>query len=84
MSLNFEHSIKANSVDSDQNCPPGLVCTVGHAILSGNLVYGVLRKLPYILFGLHHAKNCLRAYVDSEGPDQTARPHSLIRAFTIR
>ena len=31
-----------------------------------------------------HAKTCLRAYANSEGPDQTAHPRSLIRAFTVR
>ena len=29
-------------------------------------------------------EKCLRAYADSEGPDQTAHPRSLIRAFTVR
>ena len=31
-----------------------------------------------------HAKTCLRAYADSEGPDQPAHSHSLIRAFVVR
>ena len=31
-----------------------------------------------------HVKTCLRAYADSEGPDQTAHPRSLIRTFTVR
>ena len=34
--------------------------------------------------GPRHAKKCLRAYADSEGPDKTARMRSLIRAFTVR
>ena len=33
---------------------------------------------------LCHAKTYLRAYEDSEGPDQTAHPRSLIRAFAFR
>ena len=32
----------------------------------------------------HHTKPCLQAYADSDGPDQPAHPHSLIRAFTVR
>ena len=32
----------------------------------------------------HHAKLCLGAYADSEGPDQPAHSRSLIRAFTVR
>ena len=31
-----------------------------------------------------HTKTCVRAYADSEGPDQTAHPRSLIRAFAVR
>ena len=30
------------------------------------------------------SKKCLGANADSEGPDQTARPHSLIRAIAVR
>ena len=33
------------------------------------------------LVGPRHAKTCLRAYADNEGPDH---PRSLIRAFTVR
>ena len=29
------------------------------------------------------AKTCLRAYADSEGPDQHAHPRTLIRAFAV-
>ena len=36
------------------------------------------------LYGSSHGKTCLRAYADSEGPDQTAHPRSLIRAFAVR
>ena len=35
------------------------------------------------LFVLCHAKMCLWADADSEGPDQTAHLCSLIRAFTV-
>ena len=40
----------------------------------------------YTIFahGPHHAKMYLRAYADNEGPDQTAHPRSLIRAFAVR
>ena len=31
-----------------------------------------------------HAKMSLRAYANSEGPDQPAHPRSLIRAFATR
>ena len=31
-----------------------------------------------MLEGPHHAKTCLLAYADSEDPDQTAHPRSLI------
>ena len=30
-----------------------------------------------------HAKKCLRTYADRESPDQSAHPHSSIRAFTV-
>ena len=33
--------------------------------------------------GLCHAKMCLQAYADNEGPDQPVQACSLIRAFTI-
>ena len=36
-----------------------------------------------VLFGPRCAKAYFRAYVGSEGQDQTARSRSLIRAFTI-
>ena len=35
-------------------------------------------------YGSRQAKMCLWEYADSAGPDQTAHPHSLIRAFTVR
>ena len=35
-------------------------------------------------YGPRHAKTCLRVHADSEGPDQTAHPRSLIRAFIVR
>ena len=31
----------------------------------------------------YHGKMCLWTYVDREGPDQPAHPHSLIRVFTV-
>ena len=31
------------------------------------------------LYGLSHAKMCLRVYADSEGPDQTARSDQGLR-----
>ena len=34
-------------------------------------------------YELLHAKTYLRAYTDSQGPDQTARMRSLIRAFAV-
>ena len=37
-----------------------------------------------ISYGPRHAKTCLSAYADSEGPDQPAHPHILIRAFAVR
>ena len=30
-----------------------------------------------------HGKTCLWTYVEREGPDQPAHPHSLIRVFTV-
>ena len=30
-----------------------------------------------------HGKTCLWTYVEREGPDQSAHPHSLIRVFTV-
>ena len=36
------------------------------------------------LIGPRHEKTCLRAYADSEGPDQPAHPRNLIRASTVR
>ena len=35
------------------------------------------------LIGQHHAKTCLLAYADSEGPDQPAHPCSPSRVFTV-
>ena len=32
----------------------------------------------------HTAKTCLRAYADSEGPDQPAHLRNLIRTFAVR
>ena len=32
---------------------------------------------------MHNAKICLRAYVDSNGPDQPEHPRSLIGAFAV-
>ena len=37
-----------------------------------------------LLFGSYHAQTCLRASADSKGPDRSAHPHSLIRAFAAR
>ena len=34
-----------------------------------------------ISYGPRYAKTCLRAYADSESPDQIAHPRSLIRAL---
>ena len=35
------------------------------------------------IYGPHHAKMCLWAYADSEGPDQPAHLRRLIRAFAV-
>ena len=48
-----------------------------YAITNGNLC-SLLSYEP------GHAKTCLRAYADSEGPDKPAHPRSLIRAFIVR
>ena len=58
------------------------------------LLYFVVQKFYISFFGQYimhesiigprHAKPRLRAYADSEGPDQTARSRSLIRPFTAR
>ena len=34
-------------------------------------------------FGQHLAKTCFWAYADNEGPDQPARPYSLMSAFNV-
>ena len=39
-------------------------------------------KYEIIIIGPYHAKTCLGAFADSDGPDQTAHPHSLIKEFT--
>ena len=44
----------------------------------------LLSTTKILIFGPRHLKACLRANADSEGPDQTAHPRSLIRAFTVR
>ena len=44
--------------------------------------HGVIEKKNRSLSGHHNAKTCLCAYMDSEGQDQPAHPHSLIRAFS--
>ena len=49
------------------------------ARLFGRLVFASSTE-----FGPPSAKTCLRAYADSEGPDQPAHPRSLIRAFAVR
>ena len=33
--------------------------------------------------GQCHVKTSFRAYVDSDGPDQSVYPHNLIRAFAV-
>ena len=38
----------------------------------------------FTMFGPHHAKACLLAYADSEGPNHPAHPRSLIKAITVR
>ena len=40
--------------------------------------------MNYDIHGPRHAKTCLRAYADSEGPDNPSHPHGLIRAFAVR
>ena len=53
-----------------------------------NLIAELFDLMPCSLFlneeGLRHAKTCLRAYADNEGPDQTAHLRSLIKAFAAR
>ena len=58
--------------------------------LSHNLVrllYFIVQQFPRQLQqtsnGSRQANMCLQAIADSEGPDQTARMRSLIRAFTV-
>ena len=54
-------------------------------IFSPNFAFNL--RCLYISHGyLGHAKRkrILQAYAESEGPDQPALPHSLIRAFTVR
>ena len=36
------------------------------------------------LYVPRQGKTCIRAYVDNDGPDHPAHPHSLFRTFTIR
>ena len=43
----------------------------------------VIVALPGCLFRPRHTKTCVRAYADSEDPDQPAQPRSLIRDFTV-
>ena len=40
--------------------------------------------MDHIIIWDRHGKTCLWAYTDSEGPDQSAHPHSLIKPFTFR
>ena len=49
-------------------------CTLSVAMVSVSCI---------TLYGRCQAKTCLRAYADSEAPDQTAHMRSLIRAFTV-
>ena len=44
----------------------------------GSAKFGSVRLRPCL------AKTCPQAYADSEGPDQTAHPRILIRAFSVR
>ena len=46
--------------------------------------FGMLQTLNQLRFGSHHVKARLRAYADSEGPDQAVHPRSLIRTVTVR
>ena len=41
-------------------------------------------QVSYKKNGPCQAKTCIRAYADSEGPDQPAHPRSLIRVSAIR
>ena len=44
-----------------------------------------IRKNKFsLLYEPRHTETCLRAYSDSEGPDQTAHPRSLIWGFAVR
>ena len=59
-----------------------------HLMLQFNYIWKEFETswaFPWSLFQykLHHAKICSQACVDSEGPDQTARLCSLIRAVTV-
>ena len=38
----------------------------------------------YMYYGLRYANTCLRAYMDSDGPDQPADSRRLHRTFTVR
>ena len=49
-------------------------------IIHGDCLGTGVRNLMY---GSRHAKTCLRACADSEGPDQTAHSRSLIWAFPV-
>ena len=65
----------ANCVDLDETTPNQSFPVTHHFVVHYRI------PLPDVP---SHAKPCLRAYADSEGPDQTAHPRSLIRAFTVR
>ena len=43
-----------------------------------------LQHILDTLYRPHHMKMCLRVDAENEGPDQSAHPRSLIRAFAVR
>ena len=70
-----------------------VVCTKAYTTVQTDKAFFII----IFEFEPRHANRCLRACVDSEGPDQTARicadsegpdqpahPRNLIRAFTVR
>ena len=61
-----------------------LACSIRATSPHEALVPENVEQVYFLKFRPRHAKKCLWAYADSEGPDQPAHVRSLIRVFPVR
>ena len=74
----FESLQESRAISLETLCP-GSAVSAKRMIMTTYLEQIIQKKR-----GPRREKTCLRAYADSEGPDQTAHARSLIRTFTVR